>query len=280
MNKKYKIFILIISLLYVVYHLVTLSYSPLPWFDEVSFASITNSYIKAHTFYPEAINITVHRQNSMYGPLFFMLQAFIVKMWGLSMFNFRISNLLFGFADLYLVYRICLHFRFKAIAIFATVIILAFDRSYNQFLHSGRMDFMTVFFFLASFLAFVSIDTIQKSKAIPLAVLTGALLAASFLTTPRIIFAFSFYCCYFFYDVYEHRQNVRDTLVKYGMIAITFSALFYVWVYTEFGNLHNYIDANYTSNEVIKAHVGTTEFQLNTGLLYFGYALSLSLIHI
>src|SRR3954469_18144463 len=100
MNKKYKIFILIISLIYVVYHLVTLSYSPLPWFDEISFASITNSYIKSHTFFQEALAISTPGQNSMYGPLFFALQAWIIKLFGWSMFNFRISNLLFGIANL------------------------------------------------------------------------------------------------------------------------------------------------------------------------------------
>lgn len=274
MSKKHTFFILLVSVLYVIYHLVTLSYSPLPWFDEVSFASVTNSYIKHHTFYPEAINITVHRQNTMYGPIYFAIQAFIIKTFGLSMFNFRISNLLFGFADIYLVYRICLQLKFKPAAILATILILAFDRSYNQFLHSGRMDFVTIFFFLASYLVFIEIGTKAGMKQVVQAVLTGTLIACAFLTTPRIVFAFSFYFFYFFYDLYENRQgNLKPVLLKYAIIILTFCALFYLWVYVEFGNIQNYIYATYTSNEVMQKHVGTTlnELRFNSGLLYFVY---------
>ena len=275
MNKKYIILIFIVSLLYVVYHLATLSYSPLPWFDEVSFASITNSYIKAHTFFPEAIDIAVPWQNAMYGPVYFVLQAWVVKLFGLTMFSFRISNLLFGFANLYLIYRICLHLKFRPAATFLTVGILALERSYNQYLHSGRMDSMTLFFFLASFLVFVTITPKHNYKWLLPAAATGALLACSALTTPRILFAFSFYFCYFFYEIYNTRRSgIRDTLLKYVTIIITFCALFYTWIFVHFGSVQNYIYTNYTSNAIIQGHVGTTAeaLRFNSSMVYFAYA--------
>ena len=275
MTKKYKILIIIVSLIYVVYHLITLSFSPLPWFDEVCFTGMTNSYIKAHTFYQETIAIEMPRQNAMYGPMFFALQAFIIKSFGWSMFWFRLSNLLFGIADLFLVYKICQYLKFKPQAILITITIIAFERSYNQFLHSGRMDFMTIFFFLASYLTFVKIEGKVNLRWILLALSTGVLLSVSLLTTPRIIFAMSFYCFYFIYELYENRKGgMAEVLLKYGIILVILCTLFYVWVYIEFGTLQNFVYVNYTSDERVRKHVGFghegTKF--NSGMLYFAYA--------
>jgi hypothetical protein len=276
MNQKYKIFIFIAALLYVIYHLITLSYSPLPWYDEVSFASITEDFIQHHTFHPVAISISVPWENAMYGPLFFALQSAIVKVLGFNMFSIRISNLLFGFADIYLVYKICQYFEFKRQAIVVTVLLLTFDLSYNQFLHSGRMDFMTIFFFLSSFLVFKDIPAQPVKDTVVPALLTGVLLACAFLTTPRILFTFSFYCCYFVYELYENRHTyLKNVLIKYLLIAITFGTIFYVWIYLKFGGLGNYIYVNYTSNEMVQRHVGfkLNEIKPNEGMFFFAYAI-------
>jgi 4-amino-4-deoxy-L-arabinose transferase-like glycosyltransferase len=276
MKKKYKILVIVISIIYVIYHLVTLSYSPLPWFDEISFAGITNSYIKAHTFYQEAISIDTPGQNSMYGPMFFALQAFIIKLLGWSTFNFRLSNLLFGFINLFMVYKICRYLKFKPHAILITIGILAFERSYNQFLHSGRMDFMTIFFFFASYLVFVQIPAKMGAKWVAYTIGSAVLVSIALLTTPRIIFGFSFFFFYFFYELYENRkEGASIILLKYGLMLLTICSLFYAWVYIEFGSLHNFVFVNYTSNEKVRRHVGMGHegMKFNSGVLYFAYAL-------
>ena len=275
MNNKYKVYILIASLLYIIYHFVTLAYSPLPWFDEVAFASITNSFIKHHTFYQEAISIGTVGENAMYGPLYFALQSFIIKLLGWTIFNFRLSNLVFGFINLYLIYRICLHFKLKTRTIIITIALIALERSYNQFLHSGRMDFMTVFFFLASYLVFIKIPMQNSARAIGLAAGTGLLMACAMLTTPRILYAFSTYFFYFLYQVYQHRKGgLKYVLPKYAVILLTFCALFYLWIYVQFGTLQNYIYVNYVSNAKLRSHVGlsVSDLSFNSTSLYFVYA--------
>lgn len=274
MNKKHKFLILGASVLYVLYHLVTLTYSPLPWFDEVSFASITNSFIKSRTYYQEAIMINTKGENSMYGPVYFALQAVIVKLTGWNIFTFRISNLLFGIANLYLVYRICVHFGFRALATLLTVSIVALDPSFNQFLHSGRMDNITNFLFLVSFLVFVKTENNNQPKNIGRALFIGILLATAMLTNPRILFSFSFYGAYFIYElVIGKRETYLKIFVKYLAILVSLAAVYYLWIYFKFGSVSNFVYKNYTSNQIMKNHIGFSwsELRFNTTMIFYGF---------
>ncbi len=273
MAKKYKILILIASLIYVAYHFATLIYSPLPWFDEVSFASITNSYLKHHTFYEEARIIVLPDQKLDYGPVYFMMQAAVIKTLGFSIFNFRIASLLFGLIDLFLVYKICRQLKFTGGAIVATIALIALEPNFNQFLHSGRMDFVTLFFFFLSYLAFVNGANAKVPRGILLALATGVLLALAILTTPRIIFAFSFYALYFIYEITQKEKDWKALLLKYAFVAVGFVGIYYIWIYAAFGSLHGLI-YYYTHSAVIKEHTGmdTGVRTIKYNLLIYVYA--------
>ncbi len=255
MGKKYKILILIAALIYVIYHFATLIYSPLPWFDEVSFASITNSYLKHHTFYEEARIIVLPGQKLDYGPVYFVMQAAVIKLLGFGIFNFRLTHLLFGFVDLFLVYRICRQLKFTEVATIMTLVLLALEPNFNQFLHSGRMDFVTLFFFFLSYLSFVKVPGSDRLRGALLALATGVLLAFAILTTPRIIFAFSFYAFYFIYEIAQKDRDWQALLLKYALVFVGFCAVYYAWIYSAFGSISNFI-YYYTHSSVIKEHTG------------------------
>lgn len=273
MNKKYKILIVISCFVYVIYHLATLIYSPLPWFDEVTFTSITNSFINHHTFYEEARIIVIPQQKLDYGPVYFLIQWAVIKMLGFGIFSFRLTGLLFGFIDLYLIYRICKHFKFSVSAIMLTLVLIALEPNFNQFLHSGRMDFITLFFFLLSYLVFVKIGGDVKGSNLARAALTGVLLACAILTTPRIVFAFAFYIFYFAYEVITIKdRDWKAVFLKYTMTGIGFIVVYGIWVYYAFGSVGNFIYYN-THSAVIKEHTGAdTRINIRYNLLVYVYA--------
>ncbi len=255
MSKKYKILLVVAAIIYVIYHLATLIYSPLPWFDEISFTSITNSYLNHRTFYEEARIIVLPDQKLDYGPVYFMLQAGLMKLLGFTMFHFRLTSLVFGFIDLFLIYKICRHLKFNTGATIVTLLLVALEPNFNQFLHSGRMDFVTLFFFFLSYLAFVKINEDVNPRSIVSAFSVGILLALAILTTPRIIFAFSFYVCYFIYEFTAKSKDWKALFLKYLLVLTGFAVVYGIWIYSAFGSINNFI-YYYTHSAVIKEHTG------------------------
>lgn len=229
--------------------------------------------MKHHTFVEDARHLNWHGEKLMYGPIYFVWQAMLAGMFGLNMFTFRITALLFGFVNLYLVYKICKKLGFTILATVLTVAIVALDPSYNQFLHSGRMDMITIFLFLFSYLVFAQ-DDYRGRSYVWHGLVTGALLACAMLTNPRISFTFAFYACYFFYDLVSKRAPAGKVVVKYGMVALALLAIYGAWIFGKFGSLHNFVATNYTNSKVMKDHVGFTlkEMKPNQSLLLIAYA--------
>lgn len=282
MSKNNKIILFSLSALYILYHLATLSYSPIPWFDEVCFASITRSYINNGTYFQEARSISLDEQASMvYGPVYFVLQSFIIKLFGWKLFVFRLSNCLFGILNLYLIFRICRYFGFAvAIALF-TIVFVAFDPAYTQFLHSGRMDFIALFFFFTSFLLFVSTENKGDGKNILKAAAIGVLLSLALLTNPRVMFAFSVYAAYSIYElITAGKKGILAVFIKYLIILAVCSGIYYLWIYFKFGSLQHFIFKNYSGNQVMQTHVGfsLSEMYLNSKLLMYGFGFLCALL--
>ncbi len=272
-SRRFWVLFGVASLAYIVYHLVTLIYSPLPWFDEVTFTSLTESYMRGRTLYEEARIVGEPGQKLFYGPVFFIWQTMVIKTFGFSIFTVRISNMLFGFGCLYLVYRICRHLGFGIKAAILAIVLVAAEPNFNQFLHSGRMDFMSLFFFLLSYTAFLRIGQSSKLIASLYAVGVGVLLGCAILTTPRIIFAFSVYAFYFLYELIANgNKNRLLTLAKYAVIGTSFAAVYYFWIYTTFGGIDGYIYHS-THASYLKDHMGLgTEMRFRYNMIIYLFA--------
>ncbi len=278
MDKKYSRFIFFGVLLYVVYHVATLIYSPIPWFDEETYANITESFLKNGHFYEEARNISVatSKLDLAYGPVYFMLQGAVTTLFGFSIFTFRMTNLFFGLGCLFLIYKVCRQLKFSDQVTLITLLLIGLDPQFNQFLHSGRMDFIALFFFLSSYLVFTSINSSGTNKYLLKGLLTGILMACAFLTNPRILFSFSFYPFFFLFELISGKfKNALPLILKYAAVVVSFVCLYGIWVYVEFGSLANYISETYTNSPIMKEHVGATTAGLRLNYNMIMHILSL-----
>lgn len=277
MNKRYT-FIFIGILLYVIYNISTLQYSPVPWFDEVCHASITESFVKNGIIYEEARNISpdVKQLDLAYGPVYAMLQSVMTSVFGFTIFTFRFTNMFFGLVNLLLIFKICQHLKFKPLATALTLSLIAFDPQFNQFLHSGRMDLIGLFFFLAAYLLFVSNTDNKGVKYIIQSAIVGILLGCSYMTNPRILFAFFFFVFYFLYELSDNKfRNVKHLVIKNLVVVGAFVGLFSSWVFYQFGSFSNYIYEIYTKSPMLKEHVG---FSLHGVRLTYNMVMHLSAV--
>ena len=275
MNKKYTIISSLLIVIYIVYHLISLIYSPLPWGDETCFASIAQSYIKNGDFYDKASIIGMHEPMLMYGPVYFAIQSSITKMFGFSLFTFRFVNLFFGFVDLFLLYRVGRLLQFTSETIIFMLLIIGLDPTFNQDIHSGRMEYVALFFFLSSYLIFARIVGRAGFKTIAYSALTGILIGCAMLTTPRIIFSLAFYACFFLYEILSReKRDIKMIVIKYGIMLLFFVSIYMVWVISAFGGINGYIKF-YTSSKLLMHHIGAggENFKLNYHSFFNIYAL-------
>ena len=82
MKKLHLVFLLII---YLVYHLLTLNVSPLPWYDEVVFNSIAHSFAHDGTFFCKVGPLAMEgKQIVVYGPVFFVSSGILESIFGMG----------------------------------------------------------------------------------------------------------------------------------------------------------------------------------------------------
>ena len=90
--------ILIIVVFWIMYHISTIPISPLPNYDEVFFASISNEYQNTGLLNLKAG--TLPGENSIevleYGPIYFLLQGLVISKFGLSITSARSISLICG----------------------------------------------------------------------------------------------------------------------------------------------------------------------------------------
>lgn len=272
-GQKTKLLLIILCTLYVVYHFATLIYSPLPWFDEVSFLSMTESYMTDGTLYEKVRILGEPAQKLNYGPIYFVWQSFMIKTFGFGIFTARVTNLIFGFFCLVAVAVIALKLNFKYKQIIGILAFIALEPNFNQFLHSGRMDFIGLLFFLIAYVFFLGGNvTVGKIKIIHL-IITGLFLCCSVLTNPRFVFAFPVFIAYFIYDILvANRAERLRVLINYTIILMSFIVLYYYWLWDTFGGLVGYIE--YTKKaSYLKDHLGVgAKFKIRYNLLLLIYA--------
>ena len=95
-------FVLVI-LMAALWHFWALPYSPLPWFDETFFASITHSFINGSGFQLAVCPLQSNGEPVLlYGPVYFLLTGLITKTLGFGLFSFRLANLLGAIVSIFL----------------------------------------------------------------------------------------------------------------------------------------------------------------------------------
>ena len=231
-KKLHKTTLVICILLIAIWHFWSLSYSPLPWFDETFFASITNSLMNGHGFHLAVCPIQTNGEQVLtYGPVYFLLTTLSSSIFGFGIMSFRIVNLIGAIISLLFFYRILQQLLLPFWLIISVTFLLIFDVIFIQNAHSGRMDLVALAFFLAS----ISIHIGGKNKEIT-PFLIGLLGTLAVLTTLRIaVFVLPFFITLFVFKLVNRNW-------RYSMILLFTSLVLYgIWIWWGFGSISNFI---------------------------------------
>ncbi|HUN01309.1 MAG TPA: glycosyltransferase family 39 protein [Niabella sp.] len=218
-------------LLIAIYHFSTLSFSPLPWFDETFFASISHSVMEGKGLRLEAGSFyTGNTPILVYGPVFFYLQSGIMEIFGFSEWSFRLLNLL-GAAGVIIVVNYMLLDRLERTIRISIIILLAFDTIFLQNAHSGRMDLLALLFILLSYFPILNDKTTVASLA------SSSLFALiAILTTPRIVIFFLPLAIWLLYILIKRRKIIP--VLVFGTVLLTG---YFLWINIGFGGLKEFL---------------------------------------
>jgi 4-amino-4-deoxy-L-arabinose transferase-like glycosyltransferase len=184
--KYFKLFISFIFVFWLLYHLITISLSPLPNMDEIFFANISDQLNKFNSLTLQLSSLPGEKSVPIlhYGPIYFYLQSFFISNFGLNIVSVRCLSFVSGVIILLgLTYYFFKKIKYPFLVLLFFCV-CATDMKFNAGLHSGRMDLLTILFFYSSIYFFV----FYKNYFI--SIFSGILLAAAFLTSPRVVFYF------------------------------------------------------------------------------------------
>lgn len=233
LSKPRKITLGLLGLALVIWHIWSLSYSPLPWFDETFFASITNSLLHGKGFLLEVCPMQTHQEQVLtYGPVYFATTAMLSKILGFGIMSFRIVNLFAGFVAVGLFFKIIYQLQLPSRILGITLLLLAFDVIFVQNAHSGRMDLVALAFTLGSYHQHLCFKPTQVRTL--LVALLGTL---AVLTTLRIaVLVFPFFALLFFNHL--RLRQWRNAI----LLPVTSVVLYAIWIWWGFGSIGAFIE--------------------------------------
>lgn len=165
--------------------LLVLPFNPLPWFDEVYFADVSLALAETGQMKLRMLPSAVKGEVLFYGPVYFYLQALILKGVGLDILQFRLLNFVSGLGLVLAFRQFMRAFGFRPLEFQLFPLLLFITPVFWQNMHSGRMDLLAT---LLGFAGFSLLIQSWKTNRTSLAVWAGLMVAASFLTTPRMVF--------------------------------------------------------------------------------------------
>lgn len=245
-------FIGLFSVAYILFSLATISSYQVPWFDEVYYADAAWSFLNYQNFsvpidFPRTSGETLH------SPLFSVIQAGIIKLFGFGPWQIRLLPLLSGLA-IFLIMSV-LVYRYTKSDKYTLFFMLLFmsDRVINLSLHSGRMDMLSLFFVVLSILIFEK--TLKwQGNILPVtgAIFAGLILSAGFLTALRI--AVAALPCVLLLVLFnpERRASYYSNLIVYGAVAVLPLIL---WQFYGYGGVMGAV-ATETSKAGFASHFG------------------------
>ena len=235
---KNNIFFYSLVFLILLWHISTLAYNPLPWFDETFFASIAKSLAEGRGFFLDICPIqTGGREVLSYGPVYFSLTALSFNLFGITAFSFRIVAFLFTALTIVAADLILKKINISLLLRRVIIILLMFDNIIRISSHSGRMDMVALFFVLMAYYFFLSKEyKFQYS----LLALFGTI---ALLTTPRTaVFLIPLWSVALFQAATIRKWDVILTLI------LVPSILYSTWIFFEFGSFEDFL-SYYLNNE-------------------------------
>lgn len=229
MGKKIAFFYYSIFAILAIWSIWSLPYSPLAWYDEVYYASTTHSLITGNGLSLELYN---NEPVVAYGPIYFLLTGAVAKIFGFGIFQFRIVNLFFAFLAVIFLGKVLDKLNVKKWLNYLLQILLLTDATFFSNSHSGRMEFVALFFVLSAYWFYLNKDM----KPIYRAVWVSILLTLSVLTSTRaVIVCIPIAIAQLIQFIKSHSWSA---VVPYILIPII---LYGIWIYAALGSLSGFI---------------------------------------
>jgi 4-amino-4-deoxy-L-arabinose transferase-like glycosyltransferase len=216
------------------YHWFALGFSPLPWFDETYFASMTLHFMKSGEFNPQISPMMeyYYPQAKAYGPLYFILMSGVFKIFGFGLLQMRFPALLFGFLFVFIFQKVLKESGISRKGRLFYCLLLLFDPIYLQNIHSGRMDSFALFWVgLGVFCLLKAFKSDQYADFLGVGICFGL----AVLTTPRIsvpLMGPALGLAYYTFSKFSIRRFFQSFLV-----AFTILVLYSFWVFWGFGGV-------------------------------------------
>ncbi|WP_291861825.1 glycosyltransferase family 39 protein [Marinilabilia sp.] len=243
------------------WHVWSLIYSPLPWFDETFFVSITKSLLKGNGFLLEVCPIqTEGKEVLTYGPIYFLLTGLSFLIFGTGIFQFRIVSLLFAVLSIVVFSRISLKLNLGRRITRFLVLLLIFDVITVQNSHSGRMDMVALFFGMIAWWSYV-----QPRKNIRYIIIMAVSGVAAVLTTPRIVVVVF---PLFIYALFRFIQS--KNFLRASLITLLPAFVYLMWIVLAFGSTRGFIE-HFTGPAIKDTDAANSIFNYMGGNLYIPF---------
>jgi hypothetical protein len=206
-----------IAVLALLLALVELPRTPLPWYDEILMVSAARSATLDHPAVPSVLDAFPHtmRSDLFYGPVVFWIGSAALKIFGLSIWTWRLLGWFSGVAivleSAWLVLRLGGSKGYAAMA----ALLVALSPAMGSALTSGRGDTITLALELFAVCLLLPDFSLIKS------VLAGFLFGAAILSTPRAHpLALSFFPVFLCYAIIRKQTSLLRGVCLTGAIAL------------------------------------------------------------
>ena len=212
---------------------LTMNRSPLPWNDEILWASTSYSVFRHGESAPSVLAEfpQAGRFDLFYGPVGFKLGVLAFKLFGISPISFRLLSLLGALIVTVASGLLVRVLGGSWLAAAVSFLLVALSPEIGSRATTGRLDTFTVGLELLALVALLTaFSRRKKTQYHLLAGLSGALLASAALSTPRSwTFLFALFSCSIIFSLRsrEFRVNALHKIITAGLILST--ALF-LWV--------------------------------------------------
>lgn len=255
--------LLVSSILFIITLLINIEISRTfpAWFDEAFFANISFNLASGNGRTLDVIPGFADGEINTYGPIYFILQAFLIDSLGLQEIVFRIPNLLAAYVSILLFVQILRQNQVRKQYYLTFIALAVVDISIHRNLLSGRMDMLAVMLVLTAVTLINSNRFKAGSERIIHWFSVGTLCALAYLTTPRSVFLLPLVvilsvsnflnCC--------ATRTYRPCIYRLLSVSVAFALPVLGWV-MYVGGIPAYIDM-YLSSDVVKSHIGTSFFR-------------------
>jgi len=212
---------------------IALDRTPIPWVDEVLWASTSLSIVNGHAAKPSVLDVFpgTGRFDLFYGPVGIYLGALWMKLSGVSAWNWRILSFAGGVSIIVLTALLVRAVGGSHLFAASAACLVAFSTSMGSSINSGRLDTFTIALELAALYLLLRSMQRRGRHRYSYSAVAGAGIAAAALSTPRAL-TFCVGLAVGAIALLYHRSQ-RQVVGAFFPAAIVSSTAVWLWQYSQ-----------------------------------------------